>query len=313
MIAAVRFHRAGDCAAERAFLLDRHYVVRDGEIVIVDEFTGRMSEGRKWRDGLHQAIEAKENVEMTIDTGHAARVTVQDYFLRYPYLAGMTGTASNSARELYRIYKLRVVPIPTNRPPIRQRLPDQIFGTAEAKNEAIVREVSQIHAAGRPILIGTRSIDKSEVLSRLLSAAASTHQVLNARQVALEAEIIAAAGRARQSHRFDEHGRPRNRHPARRRRCRLGRAARYSHRNARLRPHRSAVDWAVAAGKAIRAATANSSPSTTIFCWPGWAGQIRAPGRAWQQRQPAPSTSLARLFRKAHATSSAATSAIAGR
>jgi preprotein translocase subunit SecA len=180
--------------AERAFLLDRHYVVRNGEIVIVDEFTGRMSEGRKWRDGLHQAIEAKEGVEVTIDTGHAARVTIQDYFLRYPNLAGMTGTASDSARELNRIYKLRVVPIPTNRPPIRARLPDQIYGTAEAKNEAIVREISQIHAEGRPILIGTRSIDKSEILSRDLDAAGIVHQVLNARQVAVEAQIIAAAG-----------------------------------------------------------------------------------------------------------------------
>jgi preprotein translocase subunit SecA len=182
--------------AERAFLLDRHYVVRNGEIVIVDEFTGRMSEGRKWRDGLHQAIEAKEGVEVTIDTGHAARVTIQDYFLRYPHLAGMTGTASDSARELYRIYRLRVVPIPTNRPPVRERLPDQIFGTAEAKNQAIVREISQVHAAGRPILIGTRSIDKSEILARLLTEAGIEHQVLNARQVAVEAQIIAAAGQA---------------------------------------------------------------------------------------------------------------------
>ena len=180
--------------AERSFTLDREYVVRRGEIVIVDEFTGRLSEGRKWRDGLHQAIEAKENVEVTIDTGHAARVTIQDYFSRYPHLAGMTGTAVNSARELHKIYKLRVVPIPTNRPPIRNRLPDQTHGTAAAKNAAIVAEVARIHAQGRPILIGTRSIDKSEVISRLLKEAGVPHQVLNARQVAVEAEIISAAG-----------------------------------------------------------------------------------------------------------------------
>ncbi len=182
--------------AERSFTLDREYVVRDGEIVIVDEFTGRLSEGRKWRDGIHQAIEAKENVEVTIDTGHAARVTIQDYFQRYPHLAGMTGTAVDSAGELRKIYKLRVMPIPTNRPPIRQRLPNQIHGTAAAKNQAIAAEVARIHAAGRPILIGTRSIDKSEVLSRLLSEAGVAHQVLNARQIAAEAEIIAAAGQS---------------------------------------------------------------------------------------------------------------------
>ncbi len=180
--------------ADRAFILDRHYVVRKGEIVIVDEFTGRMSEGRKWRDGLHQAIEAKENVEVTIATGHAARVTIQDYFLRYPHLAGMTGTASNSARELLKIYKLRVVPIPTNRPPIRQRLPEAIYGTNEAKNAAIVEEVREVHAEGRPVLIGTRSIDKSEQLSQLMTAAGIPHEVLNARQVAAEADIIAHAG-----------------------------------------------------------------------------------------------------------------------
>ncbi|HKD37758.1 MAG TPA: preprotein translocase subunit SecA [Pirellulales bacterium] len=180
--------------ADRAFFLDREYVVRKGEIVIVDEFTGRMSEGRKWRDGLHQAIEAKEGVEVTIATGHAARVTIQDYFLRYPHLAGMTGTALDSARELYKIYRLRVIPIPTNRPPIRQRLTDRIFGTADAKWEAIVQDVKRIHGEGRPVLIGTRSIDKSEHLSQLMVAAGIPHQVLNARQVAAEAEIIAHAG-----------------------------------------------------------------------------------------------------------------------
>jgi preprotein translocase subunit SecA len=180
--------------AERAFLLDRHYVVRKGEIVIVDEFTGRMSEGRKWRDGLHQAIEAKEGVDVTIDTGHAARVTIQDYFLRYPHLAGMTGTAMTSAREMHKIYRLRVIPIPTNRPPIRVRQPDRIFGTADSKYEAIVEEVRRIHAEGRPVLIGTRSIDKSEQLSSLMAAAGIPHDVLNARQIEAEAEIIAHAG-----------------------------------------------------------------------------------------------------------------------
>ena len=118
--------------------------------MIVDEFTGRLAEGRKWRAGIHQAVEAKEKVEITVATGQAARITVQDFFLRYPRMAGMTGTASSSAGELRRIYKLRVVPIPTNRPAIRQKLPEATFGTADAKWEAIVREVLETHATGRP-------------------------------------------------------------------------------------------------------------------------------------------------------------------
>lgn len=178
----------------KAFTLDRQYVIRDGEIVIVDEFTGRLAEGRKWRDGLHQAVEAKEGVTVTVATGQAARVTVQDYFLRFEKLAGMTGTAISSARELHKIYKLRVIPIPTNRPAIRKRLPDRIFGTSDAKWLAIVEEVREMHALGRPVLIGTRSIDKSELLSKLLHGAGIEHQVLNAHRVAEEADIVARAG-----------------------------------------------------------------------------------------------------------------------
>ena len=159
---------------DREYHLDRQYVVRDGEIVIVDEFTGRLSEGRKWRDGIHQAVEAKEDVEVTVETGQAARITVQDFFLRYEHLAGMTGTAMGSARELRRIYRCHVLPIPTNRPAIRQRLPDRVFGVADAKWAAVVEEVCQLHAAGRPVLIGTRSIDKSEHLSSCSTPRASS-------------------------------------------------------------------------------------------------------------------------------------------
>ncbi|MCC7086478.1 MAG: preprotein translocase subunit SecA [Pirellulales bacterium] len=182
--------------AERAFILDRHYVVRDGEIVIVDEFTGRLAEGRKWRDGLHQAIEAKENVSVTIATGHAARITIQDYFLRYKRLAGMTGTAISSAGELRKIYQVQVVQIPTHRPPIRKRLPSRTFGTEDAKFAAIVEEVREMCDAGRPVLIGTRSIDKSEKLSKLLGGASVPHQVLNARHIAAEADIVTLAGQS---------------------------------------------------------------------------------------------------------------------
>jgi len=178
----------------RDYKLDRQYVVRDGEVVIVDEFTGRLSEGRKWRDGIHQAVEAKEGVEVTVATGQAARITVQDFFLRYKNLAGMTGTAVVSASELRRIYRCRVLPIPTNRPAIRQRLPEKVFGSEQAKWDAVVEEVCQMHAQGRPVLIGTRSIDKSELLSRALDARGIEHQVLNARHIAAEAEIVAQAG-----------------------------------------------------------------------------------------------------------------------
>jgi preprotein translocase subunit SecA len=178
----------------RDYELNREYVVRDGEIVIVDEFTGRLAEGRKWRDGIHQAIEAKEQVEVTVPTGQAARITVQDLFLRYRHLAGMTGTGRTSAREFRKIYKMRVIPIPTNRPVQRKRLPTRIFGTNDGKWEAIADECVELHQAGRPVLIGTRSIDKSELLSGLLSDRGLKHQVLNANEVAKEADIVALAG-----------------------------------------------------------------------------------------------------------------------
>ena len=178
----------------RDFHLDRQYVVRNGEIVIVDEFTGRLAEGRKWRDGIHQAIEAKENVEVTVPTGQAARITIQDLFLRYRCLAGMTGTACTSAREFRKIYRTPVVRIPTNRPVRRRKLPVRVHGTSQRKWEAIVEEVKQLHAEGRPVLIGTRSIDKSEILSRLLSAEGIAHNVLNANEIAKEADIVALAG-----------------------------------------------------------------------------------------------------------------------
>jgi preprotein translocase subunit SecA len=173
---------------------DRQYVVRDGEIVIVDEFTGRLAEGRKWRAGLHQAVEAKEGVKITAETSQSARVTVQDFFLRYQHLAGMTGTAATSGRELLKIFSLRVLTIPTNRPPKRQRLPDRVFGAAEAKWQAIVEEVTELHAIGRPVLIGTRSIDKSELLSRQLHEKGIEHHVLNANRIDAEAEIVKHAG-----------------------------------------------------------------------------------------------------------------------
>jgi len=188
---AIRVHRD--------YHLDRQYVVKPGdkgtdEIVIVDENTGRLAEGRKWRDGIHQAVEAKEKIEVTVPTGQAARITVQDLFLRYKYLAGMTGTASSASREFRKVYHKVVIPVPTNRPAQRRRLPDLVFGTADEKWHAIVQEIRDMHQEGRPVLIGTRSIDKSIILARLLNLAGIEHKVLNAHEVEKEAEIVAQAG-----------------------------------------------------------------------------------------------------------------------
>ncbi len=169
----------------REMFLDRQYVVRDGEIVIVDEFTGRLGEGRKWRAGIHQAVEAKEGVEITFATSQAARITIQDFFLRYDRLAGMTGTASTSARELRKIYKCRVIPVPTNRPPIREQLPTLVFGTADDKWQAIIDEILDSTSQGRPVLVGTRSIDKSEILSQ--AAGRARHRAHRAQRPARRA------------------------------------------------------------------------------------------------------------------------------
>jgi preprotein translocase subunit SecA len=180
--------------ANRDFARDRHYIVRNDEVVIVDEFTGRLAEGRRWRDGLHQAVEAREGVPIGLPSGDAARVTLQDYMLRYERLAGMTGTIATAAHELTQIYHTPVIVVPTHRPPRRAALADKVFGTSAKRWQAIVSEVQQMRAQGRPILVGTRSIDKSQQLSELLMAAKVPHQVLNARHLAAEAEIVAQAG-----------------------------------------------------------------------------------------------------------------------
>ena len=182
------------CKAKQFYVRDRQYVVRDGKIVIIDEFTGRAAEGRTWRDGLHQAVEAKEDVEVTVPSGHAARITIQDLFARWPYLAGMTGTIATSRGEIARTYDVGVDVVPTNKPAIRQRLAPVVTENYPAKLERIVAEIAELHALGRPVLIGTRSIDKSEDLSKLLTAAGLPHTILNARHIAQEAEIVAGAG-----------------------------------------------------------------------------------------------------------------------
>ena len=179
-----------------AYLRDRDYVVVDGEVIIVDEFTGRMMPGRQWQDGLHQAIQAKEKLEITLETITAARVTVQDFFKRYKKLAGMTGTASSDARELRRIYKVGVFRVPTNRPCRRVWLPDRVFSTEDEKFRAVADQIIEWNRKGVPVLVGTRSIEKSERLSTLLAAAGIEHQILNAKNHEIEAQIVAQAGQA---------------------------------------------------------------------------------------------------------------------
>jgi preprotein translocase subunit SecA len=179
------------------YLKDRHYIVRDGEVVIVDEFTGRLAEGRKWRAGLHQAIEAREGVEITDETDEVARVTIQNLFLKYPRLAGMTGTIGNSAIELETIYRTPVIEVPTHRPPQRIAYDEIITSTDVDKWQRIADEVAAMCQQGRPVLVGTRSIDKSRLLSQILTNRGILHDVLNAQEHEREAEIVMHAGEFR--------------------------------------------------------------------------------------------------------------------
>ncbi|KRH97711.1 MULTISPECIES: preprotein translocase subunit SecA [Cylindrospermopsis] len=183
--------------AKELFLKDVNYIVRNGEVVIVDEFTGRVLPGRRWSDGLHQAIEAKERVEIQPETQTLATITYQNLFLLYPKLAGMTGTAKTEEAEFEKIYKLEVSVIPTHRTRKRQDLSDMVFKTEPGKWGAIARECEEMHKGGRPVLVGTTSVEKSELLSRLLQEKGIPHELLNARpeNVEREAEIVAQAGR----------------------------------------------------------------------------------------------------------------------
>ena len=174
---------------------DRDYVVKDGEVIIVDEFTGRLMFGRRYSEGLHQAIEAKEGVKIQRESVTMATITFQNYFRMYKKLAGMTGTAVTEAEEFDKIYKFDVVVIPTNKPLIREEYRDQIYKNEEAKFRAVVREIEQLHNEGRPVLVGTVSIEKSEQLSQMLQKKGIPHQVLNAKHHEKEAAIVAQAGR----------------------------------------------------------------------------------------------------------------------
>ena len=181
--------------AHHLFHRDQQYVVQNDEIIIVDEFTGRLMPGRRWSEGLHQAVEAKEKVGIQSENQTYASITFQNYFRMYGKLAGMTGTADTEAYEFQEIYRLETVVIPTHRPMIREDMQDQIFRTVREKHAAIVADVKDCHTRGQPVLLGTTSIENSEVLSNLLKQEGMPHQVLNAKQHAKEAEIVAQAGR----------------------------------------------------------------------------------------------------------------------
>src|SRR5580700_2154212 len=181
--------------AKELFKKDKDYVVMNGEVLIVDEFTGRMLHGRRYNEGMHQAIEAKEGVQIKDENQTFATITLQNYFRMYDKLAGMTGTAMTEANEFYSIYKLGVVPIPTNMPMIRADETDVIYQTADAKFDAVVEDIAERHAAGQPVLVGTVSVEKSEIVSLRLKRRGIPHHVLNAKYHEQEAMIVAQSGR----------------------------------------------------------------------------------------------------------------------
>lgn len=181
--------------AEFLFKRDKDYVVRNNRVIIIDEFTGRLLPGRRYSEGLHQAIEAKEGVDIQKESRTLAKITFQNFFRMYEKLAGMTGTAATSSEEFGKVYNLEVVVIPTHEPMIRQNLTDRIYSTEKAKFSAVVEEIKQRHEKGQPVLVGTRSVEKNEYLSKLLDREGIPHQVLNAKHHEQEGEIIAQAGR----------------------------------------------------------------------------------------------------------------------
>jgi len=188
-------HLYAGLRAHSLFHRDQHYVAQNNEIIIVDEFTGRLTPGRRWSDGLHQAIEAKEGVRIQRENQTLASITYQNYFRMYRKLAGMTGTADTEAYEFQQIYGLETVIMPTHMPMIREDRLDQVYRTAQEKYQAVIKDISNCYQNGQPVLVGTTSIENSELLSKLLEKEKLPHQVLNAKQHAREAEIIAQAGR----------------------------------------------------------------------------------------------------------------------
>src|SRR5699024_9834434 len=181
--------------AKELFQRDKDYITRNGEVLIVDEFTGRVLAGRRYNEGMHQAIEAKEGVEIKNEHQTLATVTLQNYFRMYDKLAGMPGTAETQAAELHQTYKLNVMAIPPNRPNQRKDHPDLVYKTQEAKFYAVIEDIRESHEKSQPVLVGTASVEMSEHLSKLLQREGIKHSVLNAKHHEKEAEIVAEAGR----------------------------------------------------------------------------------------------------------------------
>ena len=194
---AVVHHLNAALRAHALYHRDVDYIVRDGEVIIVDEFTGRTMSGRRWSDGLHQAVEAKESVPIQRENQTLASITFQNYFRMYAKLAGMTGTADTEAYEFQKIYGLEVVVIPTHRPMVRKDDPDLVYLTRDAKYKAVVEDIKRCFETGQPVLVGTTSIEISELLSAELVKAGIAHEVLNAKQHEREAHIVAQAGAAK--------------------------------------------------------------------------------------------------------------------
>ena len=188
-------HLEQSLKAEVLFKRDKHYVVKEGEVIIVDEFTGRLMPGRRWSGGLHQAVEAKEGVMVQPESLTLASITFQNYFRMYKKLGGMTGTALTSAEEFDKVYGLEVVSVPTNKPMVRQDLPDKVFKNESGKYSALIKEIKERHEKGQPVLVGTTSIEKNEYLGKLLDREGMAHQILNAKHHEKEGEIIAQAGK----------------------------------------------------------------------------------------------------------------------
>ncbi len=188
-------HLEAALKARTLFIREKDYIVRDNQVIIVDEFTGRLMAGRRWSDGIHQAVEAKENVPIQQESKTLATISLQNYFRKYEKLAGMTGTAITESEEFGKIYNLEVLAIPTHRPTIRKDHADQVYKTQRAKYAAVVKDIEEIHKTGRPVLVGTTSIEKNEIISQFLNHKGIPHKVLNAKQHEQEAMIISEAGK----------------------------------------------------------------------------------------------------------------------
>ncbi|KGO27806.1 hypothetical protein Q757_07380 [Oenococcus alcoholitolerans] len=195
--------------ANYAFFRDKDYVVRDGQVKLIDQFTGRISEGTRMSDGLHQAFEAKEGVEIQGESKTLASITLQNFFRMYKKLAGMTGTAKTEEEELREIYNMEVVQVPTNKPVIRVDEPDVLYYSLRGKFKAVLNEIERLHKKGQPILVGTVSVETSELLSKMLDDHGIPHNVLNAKNNAREADIIAQAGQRGSCYDCYQHGWPR--------------------------------------------------------------------------------------------------------